>query len=76
MFWTLPRFREIGIRVLQHRFLIAMPELVLQTAISWRLVIISFYGTFCCVLIWFVAGHDFTSLLIQFIVAKGRLHSL
>jgi hypothetical protein len=64
MFWTLPRLREIGIRIFKHRFLIAMPKLILQPGVSWRLVIVSFYDTFRRILIGFAVWHDFTPLSI------------
>jgi hypothetical protein len=51
MFWTLPRLGEIGIRIFQHRFLVAMPKLILQSGVPRRLVIVGFYDTFRRILI-------------------------
>jgi hypothetical protein len=48
---TLPRLGEIGVCVFQHRFLIAMPKLILQCGVSRRLVIVGFYDTFRRILI-------------------------
>jgi hypothetical protein len=76
MFWTLPRLGEIGIRIFQHRFLVAMPKLILQSGVPRRLVIVGFYDTFRRILVGSAVWHDSTSLSIQFIVAMWRLQSL
>ena len=51
MFGILPGFGKIGVRILQHRVLIAMPKLFLQANIPRILVILSFRGALRCVLI-------------------------
>ncbi len=44
MFRILTRLRKIGIRILQHRILIAMPQLFLHPNISGNRVIFDFNG--------------------------------
>lgn len=51
MFGILPRFGKIGVCILQHRVLIAMPKLFLQAHIPRILVVLSFRGTLRRVLI-------------------------
>ena len=46
MFWILPRFGKIGVRILQHWILIAMTKLFLQTGIARDLSVLSFRGAF------------------------------
>jgi len=65
MLGILAGFRKIGICILQHGILIAMPELFLQADIPWHLVIFRFCGTLRGILIESV-WHDSTSYM------KGR----
>ena len=58
---VLPRLREVGIRVFQHRVLIPVSELTLQSYVSWRLMVFRFNGTLRRILIRTVLRHDFTS---------------
>jgi len=60
MFGVLPGLREIRVRVLQHRVLIAMTKLFLQSDIPRHLVVLSFGGALRSVLIDFM-WHDETS---------------
>ena len=48
-----PGFREVRVRILQHRILIAMPELLLQANVSGSLVIFGFRGALRGILIRF-----------------------
>jgi hypothetical protein len=61
MFRTLSRFGKIRIRILQHGVLIAMPELFLQSDVSWNLVILDFGGALRCILIVRAIWHHQTS---------------
>ena len=58
MFGVLPGLGEIRIRLFQHRVLIAMPELFLQTDVSGNLVILGLSGAFGCILVDYLMGHD------------------
>ncbi len=61
MFGILPRFGKIGVRILQHGVLIAMPKLFLQTDITGDLVVLGFRGTLRGILIGRAVWHDSTS---------------
>jgi hypothetical protein len=50
VFRTLPRLRKVGVGILQHRILVAMAELVLQTRIAGR-IMIGFRGAFGRILV-------------------------
>ena len=63
MFGILSGLRKVRIRVFQHRVLIAVSKLLLQSNIAWDLVIFSFGGAFRGVLIRYVMRHDFHLLL-------------
>jgi hypothetical protein len=60
MFGILPGLGKIRVRILQHRILIAMPKLFLQSDIPRRFVVLSFGGALRSVLIDFMC-HDETS---------------
>jgi hypothetical protein len=61
MLWILPGLGKIGVRILQHRVLVSMPELFLEADIAWDLVILSLRGPLRCVLIVGAIDHDSTS---------------
>jgi len=51
MFRILPGLRKIGIGILQHRILIAMPQLFLHPNIPGSRVLFAFHGTLGAILI-------------------------
>jgi len=61
MFWILPRFGKIGVRILQHRVLIAMPKLFLEANIARDFMVLGFRGPFRRILIVGAVFHESTS---------------
>jgi hypothetical protein len=61
MFWILPRFGKIGVRILQHRILIAMPKLFLEANIARDFMVLGFRGPFRRILIVGAVFHESTS---------------
>jgi hypothetical protein len=66
MLWILPRFGKIGVGILQHRVLIAVPKLLLQAEIAITGMLLSLGSTLRRILIarvvWHVVWHDQTTL--------------
>ena len=60
MLRILSRLREIRICILQHRILIAMAQLSLQTNVALALMIFRFDCALCQILIGFVLWHEST----------------
>jgi len=63
MFWILSGLRKIRICILQHRVLIAMPELLLQADVAFAFMVLSFCGALRSILIVRAIWHDETSLI-------------
>ena len=61
VFGALPRFRKIGVGILQHGVLVAMTKLILHSHVPRILVILSFRGALRRILIARVMCHDSTS---------------
>jgi hypothetical protein len=61
MFWILPRFGKIGVRIFQQRVLIAMPQLFLHAGIPFFLMILSLGGALPSILILRIVWHQSTS---------------
>src|SRR6266567_1148405 len=61
MFWILPRFWKIGVRIFQHRILIAMSKLSLQSDVTGDRVVLGFDGALRRILIARTLRHHSTS---------------